>query len=430
MLRQTVPISLWCRMLYLTAMTRSFLDMSTMPAASKNPTAPLATPPSATDLRPEATSAPPSGIVDVVNHGRTKPGLIPLWVGEGDLSTPAFITDAATRSLSAGETFYTYQRGIPELREALARYDERVYGAPTSPERFFVTGSGMQAVQLAVRMIAGVGDEVLIPTPAWPNFGAAIGVNGATAVGVPMEFGNNGVTLDLDRLAAAVTPRTRALAINTPANPTGWTASREELAGILALARKHGLWIIADEIYGRFMLDGAERAPSFHDIMADDDKILFVQTFSKNWAMTGWRLGWIECHPSLGDTVENLIQYSSSGVATFVQRAGIAALDHGESFVQHQIARAKAGRDIVCNGLAATGRVLFARPTGAFYLYFGVEGEMDSTALAKRLVDEANVGLAPGRAFGPHGEGFLRLCFARKAEDLEEATARLARAIA
>lgn len=393
---------------------------------------------SSIDLRPlirqEAADAPPSGIVEVSNYGRGRPGLIPLWVGEGDMPTPAFITDAATRSLAAGETFYTWQKGIPDLREAISRYMSRIYGQNLGTDRFHVTIGGMQALQIATRLAAGEGDEVLVPSPAWPNFTGAIMVAGGTPVDVPMTLAGNGSDeqwlLDIERLEKAVTARTKAIVINSPSNPTGWTASRAELEGVLALSRRHGLWIIADEIYGRFMLDGTERAPSFHDIMADDDKILFVQTFSKNWAMTGWRLGWIECHPSLGDTIENLIQYSSSGVATFVQRAGIAALDHGESFVQHQIARARAGRDIVCNGLAATGRVLFARPTGAFYLYFGVEGETDSTALAKRLVVEANVGLAPGRAFGPHGEGYLRLCFARKAEDLEEATARLARAIA
>lgn len=390
------------------------------------------------DLRPlirqEASDAPASGIVEVSNYGRGRPGLIPLWVGEGDMPTPSFITEAATRSLAAGETFYTWQKGIPELRESISSYMSRVYGQNLGPERFHVTIGGMHALQIATRLAAGDGDEVLVPSPAWPNFIGAITVAGGTPVDVPMALAGNGADeqwiLDVERLEKAITPRTKAIVINSPSNPTGWTATRAELEGVLALSRRHGLWIIADEIYGRFMLDGAERAPSFHDIMAEDDKILFVQTFSKNWAMTGWRIGWIECHPSLSDTVENLIQYSSSGVATFVQRAGIAALDHGESFVQHQIARAKAGRDIVCNGLAATGRVVFARPTGAFYLYFGVKGETDSTALAKRLVDEANVGLAPGRAFGPHGEGFLRLCFARKAEDIEEATARLARAIA
>lgn len=376
-------------------------------------------------LRPEAREAPESGIVEVVNHGRTRAGLVPLWVGEGDLATPAFIAEAATRALAAGETFYTWQRGIPDLREAIARYVGRLYGTPTSAERFFVTGSGMHAIQIAVRMLVGEGDEIVMPTPAWPNFAAAVGIAGARAVAVPMTLTAGGWFLDIDRLAAAVTPRTKAIFINSPANPTGWTATRAELAAILALARRHGLWIIADEIYGRFVYDGAERAPSFREVMQAEDRILFVQTFSKNWAMTGWRMGWLEADPALGPVIENLVQYSNSGVAAFMQRAGIAALDHGEGFVAHQIERARHGRDIVCKGLAATGRVRFAEPAGAFYLFFSVDGVSDARRFALRLVDEANVGLAPGTAFGPGGEAYFRLCFARKAEDLEEAVRRL-----
>jgi aspartate/methionine/tyrosine aminotransferase len=391
--------------------------------------APVA-PPSIHALRPEAELAPESGIVEVANYGRGRPGLIPLWVGEGDLSTPGFIIDAATRSLAAGETFYTWQRGIPELREALARYIERLYGRPSDPERFFVTIGGMHATQIAVRMVAGTGDEVLIPTPAWPNFGGAITVAGGRPVSVPLRPDARGWHLDLERLAAAVTPRTRALCINSPANPTGWTASREELAAILDLARRRGLWIVADEIYGRFAFDPAltveGRTPSFRDVMAPEDRILFVQTFSKNWAMTGWRMGWLEAPPELGQVIENLIQYSTSGVPVFAQRAGLAALEEGESFVAHQIARARQGREIVCEGLAATGRVELPPPAGAFYAFLKVKGETDSRALAMRLVDEANVGLAPGSAFGEGGAGYLRLCFARKAEDLEEAVRRLA----
>ncbi len=380
-------------------------------------------------LRPEALGAPQSGIVEAVNYGRTRPGLIPLWVGEGDMPTPAFICEAATRSLAAGETFYTWQRGIPELREALAAYIGRLYRRPTAAERFFVTASGMQAVQVAVRLVAGAGDEVLVPTPAWPNFAAALGISGAMPVAVPMSFGNSGWVLDLERFAAAVTPRTKALVINSPANPTGWTATREELSAVLAMAREKDLWIIADEIYGRFVHTGEERAPSFHDIMEPDDRILFVQTFSKNWCMTGWRLGWLEAPAALGDTIENLIQYSTSGAPVFVQRAGIAALELGESFVAHQISRARQGREIVCSALSKTGSVQFHPPAGAFYLFFKVAGEADSRLGALRFIDDANVGLAPGTAFGPGLESYYRLCFARKAGDLEEAGVRLAAAL-
>ncbi len=376
-------------------------------------------------LRKEAREAPESGIVELFNYGRGRPGLIPLWAGEGDLPTPRFIFDAAVASLNEGETFYTAQRGIPDLRDALARYHERIYGRAFPAERFFITGGGMQAIQIATRMTAGEGDEVLVPTPTWPNITAAIGIAGAVSVPVPISLGNGGWMLDLDRMFDAASERTRAIFINSPANPTGWTASPDELAAILAFARDRGLWVIADEVYHRFYY-AAARAPSFHDIAEPEDRILFVNTFSKNWAMTGWRIGWLSTSAALGQTVENLIQYATSGVATFMQRAANVALDAGDDFVAMQVARARAGRDIVCAGLAATGRVRFAEPAGAFYLFFAVDGEDDTRALAMRLVDEADIGVAPGTAFGDAGKGYLRLCFAGSTKRMTEATGRLA----
>lgn len=384
---------------------------------------------SARALAAPARYAPESGIVEIMNYGRRRGDVMPLWAGEGDLPTPAFITDAAAAALAAGETFYTWQRGIPELRAALARYHGRLYGRAFSDDEFYVTGSGMQAIQIALAMTAAAGDEVVIPTPAWPNAAAAAGVLGARAVEVPMTFGNAGWVLDHERLAAAVTARTRALFIVSPSNPTGWTASRDDLRALLSLARRHGLWIIADETYARFWYGEGARAPSFLDVMDADDRILFVNTFSKNWAMTGWRMGWIMAHPALGQVIENLIQYATSGVAQFMQRAGVAALEQGEAFVARQIARARAGRDIVAAALTATGRCRFALPAGAFYLLFSVEGEHDMRALARRIVDEAGVGLAPGSAFGRGGETFLRLCFARDPEQLRAAARGLARVL-
>ena len=329
-------------------------------------------------------NAPSSGIVEVFDYGRNREGLIPLWVGEGDLSTPAFISEAATRSLAAGETFYTYQSGLPDLRQAIARYINRHYGTQFGMDRFHVTIGGMHALQMALRMVAGTGDEILIPTPAWPNFYGAAVVSGAT---------------------------------------------RAELQQVLDLARAKGLWIIADEIYGRFVYDGTARAPSFHDIMDEQDKIMFVQTLSKNWAMTGWRIGWLECPVWMSETVENLVQYSSSGVAAFMQRAAIAALEQGESFVEHQLVRARAGREIVMRGLSQLDHVHFSAVDGAFYLFFRVDGVTDTRQLALDLVDRANVGLAPGTAFGTGAQDYIRMCFARKAEDLEEATRRLVKAL-
>ncbi|ESX77746.1 MULTISPECIES: pyridoxal phosphate-dependent aminotransferase [unclassified Mesorhizobium] len=377
-------------------------------------------------LRAEARAAPESGIVAVMNRGRGRDGMIPLWAGEGDLPTPAFITDAAAKALAAGETFYTWQRGIPELRQALARYYTRHFGKTFANEEFIVTGSGMHAIQMAIDAVAGKGDELVYLSPAWPNFAAAAGVAGAVPVAVTLDQSGNGWSCDIDKIAAAITPRTKALFVNTPSNPTGWTADKETLQAILDLARERGLWIIADEIYSLFHY-GHGRAASFIDIMADEDRILFVNSFSKNWAMTGWRIGWIKIHPALQQVFENLVQYSTSGVAQFMQRGAVVALDEGDAFIVEQVERARAARDLVCGILAETGRARFTVPQGAFYLFFAVDGITDSRAAAFDMVDRANVGLAPGTAFGPGGEAFLRLCFHRRLDQLEEAAHRLAK---
>ena len=377
-------------------------------------------------LRQEARQAPESGIVAVANHGRGKPGLIPLWAGESDLATPEFITRPTVAALQAGETFYTWQRGIPELRQALADYHARHFGGSFRPEEFIVTGSGMQSIQMALDAVAGHGDEVIHLSPAWPNFPAAVGIAGATSVAVSLErTTQGGWVCDPAAVEAAVTPRTRALFINTPSNPTGWTADRETLVAILEIARRHGLWIIADEIYALFCF-GERRAPSFLDVADPEDRIIFVNTFSKNWAMTGWRMGWLKVHPSLQQVFENLVQYSTSGVPQFLQRGGVAALAEGDAFLASQVEQAGRCRDALVGRLVATGRVRALPPQGAFYLFFEIDGVADTKPAALRIVDEANVGLAPGTAFGPGGDGFFRACFHRRLDLVEEAGDRLA----
>jgi aspartate/methionine/tyrosine aminotransferase len=380
-------------------------------------------------LRPEAMNAPPSGIVAVASYGRAREGVTSLWVGEGDMPTPAFIMDAARKSMADGETFYTWQRGIPDMRQAIARYMERVYGRPFSMDRFSVTGGGMQAIQIAMRLLAGPGDEVIVPCPAWPNFDAAIGISGARTVPVIQTLGQGGWILDVDSIAAALTPRTKAIVINSPSNPTGWTATLDELKAVLDLARKHGIWILADEIYGRFVYD-APRAPSFHDLMDDDDQIIFVQTMSKNWAMTGWRTGWIEAPAALGPTIENLIQYSTSGVPVFSQRASIAALENGDDFIESQIVRARASRDLFVDALNKTGRASFQLPQGAFYLFFSIKGITDPATACFRMIDDIKVGIAPGTAFGPGAEKYFRLCFARSPEAAAPSAEKLGKWVA
>src|SRR5690606_4837714 len=277
-------------------------------------------------LRREARLAPESGIVAVRNHALGVEGVIPLWVGEGDQPTPHFIQHALRASLEAGETFYMAPRGIPELRAALARYHTRHFGRTFDAEEFIVTGSGMQAIQLAIDAVAGAGDEIVYLSPAWPNFPAALGIAGGRPVPVVLDYSDNGWSFDLAKLETAVTERTRAIFLNTPANPTGWTADIKTLQTVLDLARRRRLWIIADEIYALFHYSGG-RAPSLFDIAEPDDRVVFVNSFSKNWAMTGWRIGWVRIHPSLQQVFENLVQYSTSGVAQFMQRGAVAALD-------------------------------------------------------------------------------------------------------
>ncbi|MBB4479162.1 pyridoxal phosphate-dependent aminotransferase [Rhizobium etli] len=375
-------------------------------------------------LSPRAVAAPESGIVEVVNYARGRQGLLPLWVGEGDLPTPDFISRAAMEALASGETFYTWQRGIPELRRALSDYYFRHFSVRLPVEHFYVTGSGMQAIQISVQALTSPGDEFVYLTPAWPNIAAALEIAGARAVGVELQFEGGRWGLDLDRLGAAITPKSRGLFINTPSNPTGWTATQKDLGAILALARKHDLWIMADEIYALYHFAGG-RAPSFLDIMEEGDKIIFVNSFSKNWSMTGWRVGWIVAPPEMGQVLENLIQYSTSGVAQFMQKGAVAALDQGDDFVRANIAKAARSRDILCDALIATNRVETLKPDGALYAFLKIDGVTDSRRAAIDIVDKTGVGLAPGTAFGAGGKLFLRACFLRDPGQIAVAAERL-----
>jgi len=377
-------------------------------------------------LSPRALAAPESGIVEVITYARGQEGLIPLWAGEGDLPSPDFINRAASDALLAGETFYTWQRGIPELREALSRYYARHFSVSLSSDHFYVTGSGMHAIMLAAQALTSPGDELVYLSPAWPNIVAATELGGAKAVALPLDFANGAWSLDLQKLESLVSPKTRAIFVNTPSNPTGWTASREELAAILAIARRHGIWIIADEIYALYHYGEGTRAPSFLDVMEPGERVIFANSFSKNWSMTGWRVGWLVAPPEMGQVIENLVQYSNSGVAQFLQRGCVAALDHGDDFVRENFVRARESRDILCDTLIATNRVETLKPQGALYAFLKVDGITDSRQAALDIVDRVQVALAPGSAFGPGGAEFLRACFLRDPRQVRVAADRLA----
>ena len=368
---------------------------------------------------------PESGIVKAAMYGFGKPGMIPFWSGEGNLPTPALFANAAAESLGRGETFYTYQRGIPELREALSRYHTRHFGKEFSHENFFVTGGGMQAIQTALQLVTQAGDEIILPTPAWPNYAAPLRLKGVVPIEVPMTFQNGKWALDLDQLFAAITPRTKGIMLNSPSNPLGWVATRADLVAIRDACRKSGIWIIADEVYAQFYYgaDGA-RAPSFLDICDTEEQLLLCNTFSKNWAMTGWRIGWLQAPKALGSAIENLVQYNTSGTAVFLQRGCVAALDEGDDFIKQQVTMARTNRDYALSMLREFPQLRISSPDGAFYLFFGIDGMKDSMATAMKIMDEASIGFAPGIAFGEAGEGFMRMCYLKNEAKLHEGLER------
>lgn len=377
---------------------------------------------------------PGSKIREVANAGMGRDDVLPFWFGESDETTPAFIRDAAVRSLRDGETFYAHNLGLAELRDALARYVSSLHRG-VGAERIAVTSSGVNALMLAMQALVEAGDEVVAVVPVWPNLTAQPLILGAHVTRVALQADAGGAwRLDLAALLDAVTPATRVLLVNAPNNPTGWTLTRAEHEAILAHCRRTGTWVVADEVYERvyFGADsgagGLTCAPSFLDVAEADDRLVVVHSFSKSFLMTGWRLGWVVMPAELTPAMGKLIEFNTSCAPVFVQRAGLAALDGAAEFVPALVQRLKGCRDTLLPALAALPGVRVAVPDGGLYAFFRVEGQMDSLALAKRLVAEVGLGLAPGAAFGAEAEGWLRWCFASKEPArLTEGVGRLAR---
>jgi aspartate/methionine/tyrosine aminotransferase len=367
-----------------------------------------------------------SQIREVANAGMGDPDILPFWFGEPDEVTPTYIREAAVASLAAGETFYTQNFGIPELRETIATYLSRLH-RPISPDNIAVTASGMSALMLCVEALVNPGDRVVCVTPLWPNLTEIPKILGAEVVRVPLEFDASGWRLDVERLIGALTPGTRAVMINSPNNPTGWTLDRVAQQAILAHCRRHGIWIIADDVYERLYYAGAGTlcAPSFLDHADASDRIVSTNSFSKAWLMTGWRLGWIVAPSALMADLGKLIEYNTSCSPVFVQRAGVVAIRDGEPTVLHTLERFRSARDFLVGKLTRLAGVHAALPSGAMYVFFRVGGVTDSFTFCKRLVREARLGLAPGSAFGPEGQGFVRWCFAAGQDRLAEGVRRL-----
>jgi aspartate/methionine/tyrosine aminotransferase len=363
-------------------------------------------------VRATIAELPGSKIREVANAALGRSDVLPFWFGESDEPTPAFIRDAAIHSLNDGETFYAHNLGLPELREALSAYVSGLHRA-VGPDRIAVTSSGVNALMLAMQALAGPGDEVVAVVPVWPNLTAQPAILGAQVKRVSLTVSRGAWQLDMNRLLTAVTPATTLLLLNAPNNPTGWTLTRTEQEAILAHCRRTGTWIVADEVYERVFFD-ADCAPSFLDVAEPDDRLVVVHSFSKSFLMTGWRLGWLVLPPTLTDAVGRLIEFNTSCAPIFVQRAGLAALGGAAEFVPALVQRLKHCRDTLLPQLAALPGISVATPQGGMYAFFRIDGHDDSLALAKRLVTEAGLGLAPGAAFGIEGEGWLRWCFASR----------------
>lgn len=364
-------------------------------------------------------------ICDIADLAREDPDVIKLWIGEGDLPTPQFIREAAVSALSAGQTRYTYALGVPALREALDRYHKRHFNVDIGADRFSITAGGVQAIMQAVQAVLNPGDEVIVPVPAWPNLIEIIGILGGKVVPVPYRtLAAGGFALDLDDLFGAVTSKTRVIAINSPSNPTGWVMPREQMLAVRDFARSKGIWIISDEVYSHFTYNGA-LAPSFLEITEPTDRLIVTNTFSKNWCMTGWRIGWVIYPKGMSKIFDNLSQYNTTSVATFVQHAAVAALDQGDEFIKSLVARSTRGREIICSTLDKLPNVRVFWPDGTFYFFFSVHGMNSGYDMARRILKEAGVGVAPGSAFGPGGEEFLRVCFAVDPALIEEGARRL-----
>ena len=362
---------------------------------------------------------------EIVRYGRRRPNILSLGAGEGDQPTPDFINDALAEALKAGHTFYGPILGRPELRDAIVRYYERIYNLDIGFDRIIVTTSGSSAVHIALTSIIEKGDEVVALTPLWKNLLGAVKLQQAVVREIPLSQEEaGGWRLDLDRLFAGVNDRTRAIMVNSPNNPTGWLISRQEMREIMDFARERGIWVISDEVYSRLVYD-AQRAPSFLDVAGPEDRLFVINSFSKNWAMTGWRLGWLTVPEGAVDHLYDLILYDNMGAPNFLQFGGIAALEQGEEFVREFKAQCRSNRDYLTGRLQQIYRISPNVPDSTFYSFFQVAGEPDCMAMARRLIDDQALSLAPGCSFGAETKGFLRLCFAVSRPRLEDALNRL-----
>jgi aspartate/methionine/tyrosine aminotransferase len=375
-------------------------------------------------LRPEIEALQPSGIAKIALPRFTDPDVIPLWIGEGDMVTAEFIREAAKRAIDEGYTFYAHTRGRAELRDAIKAYLDRIYAIDLDPDRISVPGSSMMGITLAAQMSVGHGRHALVVSPNWPNIENTLRATGTDISFVRQRVENGRWQLGADEIIAAVRDDTRAIYINSPCNPTGWIVPPATLERLLAFCRERDIVLISDEVYHRTVFD-RDVAPSLITLADDDDPVIIVNGFSKAWAMTGWRLGWMIAPARYATHVAVLSECFNTGAPSIIQFGGIAALRDGESLVEALRTQYADARDIVMEILGRHPRIELPEPEGAFYAFPRVEGMGSSLEFAEGLLREFDVGVAPGYTFGPGNEEHFRLCFAQSHQRLRDALRRI-----
>ena len=370
-------------------------------------------------MRPAIQQLQASKIRELANAGLGRSDVLAFWFGESDEVTPDFIRQAAIDSLHAGETFYAHNLGLPELRESISAEMVKRHAVDIGSDRIAVTSGGVNALMLAMQALVDAGDEVLVVTPVWPNLTAQPQILGAQLRTLSLEPTKGRWELPLEKLLNSITARTRLLVLNSPNNPTGWTLNRQEQQAILDKCRRTGTWILADEVYeSLYFLDSPNHcAPSFLDIAQADDKLVVAHSFSKSFLMTGWRLGWLVMPPEMTPHMGKLIEFNTSCASVFVQRAGLEALKRAEEVTPRVVSHLRLCRDTLADALIGVEPIEFALPDGGMYLFLRLPAGMDDFQIAKRLVQEAGLGLAPGSAFAQEAQGWLRWCFASQELD-------------
>lgn len=367
-----------------------------------------------------------SQVREVANAGFGAPDLAKFWFGEGDQPTPAFIREAAAQALAEGRTFYTHNRGAADLREALGGYLQDLHSRPFHPDSLSITSGGVSALMIAMQALLDPRDHVVAVTPVWPNLVEIPRILNATVTRVGLRAEEGVWRLDLDELLRAITPGTRLVLLNSPNNPTGWILPPEDRPPLLDHCRRLGVWLLTDDVYERLDFGSTGAPGSFLTLAEPNDRLISANSFSKGWRMTGWRLGWLVAPPSLEPEIGKLLEFNTSCPPDFLQAGGVAALQ-GAAYIDELRLELATRRDRLWTGLAAIPGIEAARPDGGMYVLFRVAGESRSVALAKRLIAEAGLGLAPGAAFGPESEGWLRWCVATEEAAMDEGLSRLAR---